>query len=258
MTTAGLAREEPQQRDNLCGPFHAARLLREAGVSEWEGVPVDQDLVALHAGTALPEQPLGPQAPAGSASLAGYRYELPLVAGEAAGTTAGGLAQAIVSMSSHRLECVPLAGPWNVQALEALLARAPDIRARLIANIRTGPLWTSRPPIDALLAELRGAGDTGAVAGAEWDVGHFVELTDLVRGSGGALVLVRDSYPSLGWNGHHLQPARAVVAALQRGDGREGGVLAVVPAGGSGAVGELARELSLQTRMWDNLEPGGS
>ena len=36
---------------------------------------------------------------------------------------------------------------------------------------------------------------------ADWDTGHFVELAQLLRGRRGALVLVRDSYPTLGWAG---------------------------------------------------------
>src|SRR5436305_1825430 len=74
--------------------------------------------------------------------------------------------------------------------------------------------------------------DAGAVPGppppADWDVGHFIELRSLVRGTGGALVVVRDSYPSLGWMGHHLQPPTVVARALTRGDGHEGGLLVVL------------------------------
>jgi hypothetical protein len=64
------------------------------------------------------------------------------------------------------------------------------------------------------------------------------------------LVGLRDTYRSLGWHGHHLQPPSAVAAALHRGDGREGGVLCVVP---SAAAPALRRELSaFDLRMWDN------
>jgi hypothetical protein len=83
-------------------------------------------------------------------------------------------------------------------------------------------------------------------------VGHFVELSRIVRGRAGSLVLVVDSYPSLGWMGRHLQPPAAVAAALERDDGREGGVLAVVPAGEAASVEALAGELSLEIRLWDN------
>jgi hypothetical protein len=174
-----------------------------------------------------------------------------VVDAEQAGTTAGGLAEAIVSLSSLRLACVPLRGRWNADVLQRLLDSAPALGARLIANLRTGLLWSSRPPLESLLAELAG-GEPPQVPGAEWDVGHFVELVDLVRGRGGALVLVRDSFPSLGWAGHYLQPPRAIAAALARGDGRDGGVLAVVAPGGAQAVRELAGQLALKTEIWNN------
>jgi hypothetical protein len=87
---------------------------------------------------------------------------------------------------------------------------------------------------------------------ADWDVGHFVELVQLVRGRGGSLVVVRDSYPELGYHGVHLQPPVAVAAALNRADGRGGGVLAVVEPRGAAAVQALAAEQGLRTEMWDN------
>jgi hypothetical protein len=65
-------------------------------------------------------------------------------------------------------------------------------------------------------------------------------------------VVVRDSYPTLGWAGHHLQPPRALAAALMRGDGRRGGILAVVPASGAAAVQALAGELGLEIELWNN------
>lgn len=240
-----------QQRDNLCGPFHGARVLLDAGVSEWQGTPIDQDLVALHAGTTLPVPPRGPQVPNGAVSLLGYRYALPAADPERAGTTPAGLARALALLSGERLECVPLRGPWSDLRLEALLEAAPRLRVRFIANLRTGALWGSRPRLAALLAVLAGA-PPQEVPAADWDVGHFVELVQLVRGAGGALVVVRDSYPSLGWDGHHMQPPRALVAALQRGDGREGGVLAVVPAGDGHEVRSLAARLALETELWRN------
>jgi Family of unknown function (DUF6885) len=245
-----------QQRDNLCAAFHGARILCSAGFVDFEGTPIDQDLVALHAGTKLPAPPEGPQVPAGAVSLLDYRHRLPRVEPGRAGTTPGGLAEAIVSLSGGRLECVPVRGGWSATVVEGLLDRAASLAARLIANIRTGPLWVSRPPIEAVLALLAGA-EPPEVPGAEWDVGHFVELTALVRGRGGALVIVRDSYPSLGWNAHHLQPPELLARALTRDDGREGGVLAVVAEGTGAAVRRMANELSLEPELWDN-ENGGS
>ncbi|TMQ03893.1 MAG: hypothetical protein E6J90_52655 [Deltaproteobacteria bacterium] len=62
---------------------------------------------------------------------------------------------------------------------------------------------------------------------------------------GDTLVLVHDSYPTLGWNGRHLQPARLVAAALERGDGREGGILAVAPS-------DELRAVAGEVGLWDN------
>jgi hypothetical protein len=121
----------------------------------------------------------------------------------------------------------------------------------LIANVRTGLLWGSRPPVEALLEALDGA-DVAEPPPADWDVGHFVELVGLVRGRGGSLLVVRDSYPALGYRGIHLQPPAALAAALNRDDGRQGGVLAVIEPRGAGAVEAVASELGLKTEMWDN------
>ncbi len=62
---------EHQQKDFLCGPFHASRLLRDAGFEAWEGAPVNQDLVALHAATALPEGDDVSGGPPGAVSVSG-------------------------------------------------------------------------------------------------------------------------------------------------------------------------------------------
>lgn len=249
--TGGLPPTDAQQKDNLCGPFHAARLLVDIGVTEWEGERLDQDLVALHAGTSLPEVEVGPQVPPGANNLRDYRFELPRVAQARSGTSARGLAAAIERLSGGRLVCVPLSGEWTATAVERLLTGVGGSGTHLIANLRSGRLWGSCPPLEALLAVLDGEEDQEPPA-ADWDVGHFVELIQLLRGRRGGLVLVRDSYPSLGWAGVHLQPPAALAAALMRGDGREGGVLAVGAPERAGAVEELACQLGLDAKIWDN------
>jgi hypothetical protein len=221
-------------------------VLRDCGVAEFEGELLDQDLVALHAGTTLPASAVD-EVPPGAFSRRDYRYELPCVEGDQAGTSAPGLAAAIEKLSGGLLVCVPLSGHWTAASVQGLMA----LDARLLANLRTGWLWGSRPPQEALLAALDGVGVADAPP-SDWDVGHFVELVTLMRGRRGSLVLVRDSYPSLGWGGVHLQPPAAIAAALTRGDGREGGVLAVVGPEAAAGVKGLASELGLKTQMWAN------
>jgi hypothetical protein len=247
----GAERTAVQQKDNLCGPFHAARILRDAGLREWEGEPLDQDLVALRAGTTLPERDDEPAVPPGADSWCDYRHPLGLGSAAASGTSAGALASAIEELSGGNLVCVALSGAWSAETVQRLVAEAPGLGARLLANLRTGRLWGSRPSVETVLAQLAGR-EVPAPPPADWDVGHFVELVQLVQGSGGGLVVVRDSYPTLGWAGHHVQPPQALAAALMRGDGRGGGILAVVPASGAAAVRALAAELGLEIELWDN------
>jgi hypothetical protein len=245
-----IGSQRVQQKDNLCGPFWAARVLTEAGFTEWDGERIDEDLIALRAGSVLPESNGVPSVPPGAVSRTRYRYQLQLAPADASGTAERPLMQAIVSASGGSLSCTPIRGPWTAELVERLVGDAPSIGARLIANLRTGRLWGSRPPIELVLDELAGRLVQGPVA--DWDVGHFVELAMLIRGPQKSLVLVHDSYPSLGVNGFHLQPPRVLAAALQRGDGREGGVLVIVPQSRTRAAVAHVAEFGLEIGDWNN------
>jgi hypothetical protein len=221
-------------------------VLREAGVSTWDGEPLDEDLIALRAGTLLPYEPPEQSVPPGASNLTDYRYELPVVPAERSGTSAEALAGAIEAAGAGALRAIPLKCAWDAEQLLGLVNVAPELGARLIANLRTGPLWGTHPPLESVLAELAGEEVPGPPP--EWDVGHYCELAAVVRGGGGTLVAVHDSYPGFGWNGVHLQPPRALAAALRRGDGREGGVLCVLPAEHADEVDGLGFEIG----FWDN------
>jgi hypothetical protein len=248
--TAAFETASAQQKDNLCGPFWAARILNEAGFKTWNGEAITEDLVAFRAGTVLPEAHDGLDVPPGASPRASYRYQLVTAPLEQSGTAAGALAEAIEAASGGRLRCVPVCGAWDATRVDRLVEAAADLGSRLLANVRTGRMWASRPPIEVLLAELDGR--PVVEPEADWDVGHFVELEMLIRGPKGSLVVVHDSYPSLGWQGRHLQPPRVLAAALARGDGREGGVLVIVPEAGVEAASALAAEIGLDVRVWNN------
>ena len=239
-----------QQRDNLCGPFWAARVLVEAGFTEWSGETIDEDLIAARAGTTLPLATDVPSVPPGAISLTNYRYDLPTASPAESGTSAKGLMGAIESASGGALHCVPVRGRWTADRIERFVGEALDLGARLIANVQTGKLWASRPEVGVLLDEL--AGRPVEDPPADWDVGHFIELVMLIRGPKNALVVVQDTYPTLGVQGRHLQPPRALAAALLRGDGREGGVLAVVAPEKANAVAALVAALGLDIGTWNN------
>ena len=234
-------------------------MLRDAGVVAWRGEAIDQDLVAARAGTVLPapaavaSSDAAPAVPPGAEPWADYRFDFPLAEPTASGTSPAGLASAIQELSGGELIAVPLrADGWTAGNVIEVVERAGELRARLLANVRSGLLWGSRPAAALLMAELEDVEPPEAAPPADWDVGHFVELIGLLRGRAGALALVRDSYPTLGWDGHYLQPPRVLAAALERGDGREGGVLMIVPGDRRAEAVRLAGELALEVQMWDN------
>jgi hypothetical protein len=253
---ARLHSAELPQKDNLCGCFWGSIALRARGIESHDGEPIDQDRVALEAGTTLPDGGPHECVPPGEASRRDYRIELPPAVGpEEGGTSSVSLAAAIERLADGRLEVIPVAGPWTAASVVAVVRAAAEVspEALLVANIRTGRLWSARPSPAALLAYLAG-GDAGG-GQPDWDTGHFVNLAGAVCAEARALVLVRDSYRSLGWAAHHLQPADAFAAALERGDGHEGGVLCVAPAADAAALRERLGAGGLLLRHWRNGTP---
>src|SRR6202521_1835921 len=84
-----------QQKDNLCGPFWAARILNESGFTKWDGEPITEDLIALRAGTLLPEPHDSSDVPPSATPYVSYRYQLPIAPVEHSGTSADASARAI-------------------------------------------------------------------------------------------------------------------------------------------------------------------
>ena len=244
---AGLHERSIPQKDQLCGPFWGSLTLTAAGH------PVDQDEVALRAGTTLAEGDPAEWLPPGASPRTDYALSIPTATDEAsAGTSAPGLARSIGELSENTLEVVPVAGPWTaatvVSLVELAATEAPE--CILVANLRTGRLWGSRPPARLLLDFLLGL--PVEAQPPDWDCGHFLAVVASLSGPGGTLVALRDTYPELGWGGYHLQPAGAVAAALERGDGLEGGVLCVCEASSAITLAGRLEEAGFELRHWDN------
>jgi hypothetical protein len=244
---------EMPQKDQLCGAFWGCVALRAFGIVERGGEPVDQDLVARESGSTLVGPGHDPGLPPGEASRLDYRLKPPIAPDAAtSGTASGAVGRAIAAVSDGRLSGVPVAGPWTpdsvVTLFERVAAEAPD--AVLIANLRTGGLRGSHPSPALVLAHL--AGEAPGWPPADWDEGHFVSLSMLVRSETGSLIGIRDTYRSLGHDGNHLQPPAAVAAALRRGDGRGGGVLCVCRSEQAAAVADRLRDEGFALEDWDN------
>jgi hypothetical protein len=250
---AAVHEAEMPQKDQLCGAFWGCVALRAFGIRERAGEPVDQDHVAREARSTLVGPGHDPGLPPSEASRLDYRLELPIAPDAAtSGTASGAVARAVRTLSDGRLAVVPVAGPWTAESVVTLLERvaaaAPD--AVLVANLRTGRLWGSRPSPALVLGQLAGAAADGPEP--DWDEGHFVSLSMLIRSAGGSLVGVRDTYPSLGHQGNHLQPPVAVAAALRRDDGHGGGVLCLCASEREAAVVEALGDAGFALEDWDN------
>jgi hypothetical protein len=244
---------ELPQKDQLCGAFWGSIALRSFGFVEAGGEPVDQDAVAREAGTTLAGGDPNQWVPPGATPRGDHRLAFPAASDEASGTAAPGVARAIDVLSGGALRTVPVAGPWDAAQVVALLRELEALGEVIvpIANVRTVSFWGSHADPGLLLDVLAGR-EVAEPPPPDWDVGHFVGLSLLVEGPGGALVGVRDTYRSLGAGGYHLQPAAALAGALQRGDGKEGGVLCVVAATGADRLEARLSELGFEVRAWDN------
>lgn len=238
------------QKDELCGPFWGLVVLRAAGIAG--GSELDQDAVAVAAGSRLSPPPRDGSRPPGESGRCDYRLTLPIDAADP-GTSAAGVAHAIGLLSAGRLTVVPVTGAWRVEQLRALLdglsAPPPAVPLAVIANLDTGALW----PVDASdsdLARYLATGDHGELASG-WSIGHFAALIGYEHGAAGTLVEVADTYRS---RAVHRQPIERVAVAIGGGQGKPRGLL-IVTRDDPGPIRALAADAGLQTRLWDSLLP---
>jgi hypothetical protein len=249
---AAHARELPQ-RDDLCGAFCGALALRAAGIETRGGEPLDQDAVALAAGSLVAGAREPGTLPHGERGRRDYRLSIPTIEDPyLSGTTAAGVREAIATLSGGALEAIPYGGPWDADTLAGLfeLACALERPATLLANFATHHLWGGRPRVEQLLDYLF----DGTLDGPppDWRVGHFACVFGRVRGPCGSVYGVADTYPALGNAGVHVQPQERLAAALERRDMPAGGMFAVVFAQDAAVVRTGAAALGLREGIWDN------
>jgi hypothetical protein len=249
------ARELPQ-RDDLCGAFCGALALSAAGVRGAGGEEIDQDTVALAAGSLVSRDPQPQILPGGEPGRRDYSLALPRIDdGERSGTTAAGVVAAIGSVSGGLAEGIPLTGPWDAATLAGTyeLAASLERPVALLANLHTRYLWGSHASLGQLLDHLLDGADEGP--SPDWEVGHFVCIVGCAQGPTGTLYALADTYPVLGTRGVHMQPAARLAAAIERREDPSGGVIAVVLREDREVVRAGARELGLREALWDNGTP---
>lgn len=249
---------ELPQRDDLCGAFCGALALHAAGVEGRHGEPLDQDAVALAAGSVVSAMRQRVTLPGGEAGRRDYRLEIPVVEDEEiSGTAAAGVLRAVERLSGGELRALPFASPWTPETLDALFEATAALGrpAALIANHATRHLWGSHPRASQLLDYLLSGEEEGPAP--DWDVGHFALVIGRIAGPRGNLYLLADTYPALGWRGLHLQPRERLAAALERPQTPAGGMLVVVAAEEAESIRHAAGAAGLEERIWDNGSVSG-
>jgi len=249
---------ERQQKDELCGAFWAA-----VAVTALTGRTVTQDDAAVAAGTRLSAGGGSlDDLPPGAVSRTDYIREIATTADtRLAGTSPQGLVRAIGSLSEGTLTAVPLSGSWREKSVEALADFVLDGGdAVAILNVATRYLWHSHLSLLDLTAYLDGA--DVSYPGSEWQVGHYVAIVGSLTAdaaSGRQLLLCADTYPSLGAEGLHPQPASRLAAGLNRdGATTSGGAIVVVPSHRAASVQAWAAEAGVAAGYWDNGVPDTS
>jgi hypothetical protein len=249
-------RRERPQRDDLCGAFCGSLALHAAGVERFGDEPVDQDAVAQAAGTLVSARPDPGHLPGGETGRRDYRLSMSLIEDATlSGTAAAGVVSAIERLSGGALAALPFSGEWSPHSLGNLFdaLSALERPATLVANIATRELWGGATSALTLLDYLSSGLDEGPAA--DWDVGHFVCVAARVAGPSGALYVVVDTYPALGREGIHAQPAERMARALQRPGMASGGAIAVVAAPDAAQVRASAAAAGLREGTWDNGTP---
>ena len=116
---------ELPQKDELCGCFWATLALRLHGEES-----VEQDDVALLAGSAITSHGHQHVLPLGQAGRNDFRVELPLTDDDdASGTSAHGVVRAVEEITGGRLVALPVPGPRRAGAARAAASRRRGHRA---------------------------------------------------------------------------------------------------------------------------------
>ncbi|HLA16750.1 MAG TPA: hypothetical protein VJZ72_07595 [Candidatus Limnocylindrales bacterium] len=271
------------QRPATCGAYVARYLLPPLGFDRHEGVPTTrEDYLALLAGTVIEgyeEAPaeavrreasrLGLTDETAAARYGGAYYAWPLRASDdpaVAGTSPTGTARIIATVSGGALVTLPVPArdvsgrvlmteaAWD-GLLDLLVDRLDAWSLHAIVNYQSDQLLD--PTASAYDAVgLRSADPTAAIPLDRWGVGHFAGIGALWQAADGRRwALLLDTYWDRGFSRYEPQPAELVRRALVRDDGREGGLLLVLPRQHLDVARDAMEPLGLENRMWGNGSP---
>ena len=271
------------QMENTCGPYTLLYILRGLGFRSHGDVPLSEDYIAYLARTRISMDELRLRKEVYEKLVRGelrveelddryrrvlYRYELPVAKDERElGTSPKGLKYACELITNGTYTCVPLPARKGStvyftkerfrELTELLIYKVFEWKYQAILNLQVSKLINFiEPPYDLLeVLTLENPEDVFGLS--PLNVGHFVGLAgfivseDLKR----MYYILRDTYKSIGYHGYHIQPLENVRRALIRDDGREGGILLIVPRDVASDVEAELRKLGLVIDLWDNGTP---
>jgi len=273
------------QRPATCGAYAARYLLAPLGYPRHEAIDTArEDYLAWLAGTVIEAYEVEPAERVRAAvASAGWSdeealarhptdfYRWPLRSSDdpaVSGTSPTGTARAVAVASGGSLVTLPLPARtadggmaltrnrWEA-LFDLLLEGLQRWRLHPIANYETDQLLAATHPAYTVEG-LRGPAPE-ALPRERWGVGHFAGIGALWRDGSRGWMLLLDTYKARGFQGYEPQPAELLRRGLVREDGREGGLLVVLPREQLDEVRAAIEALGLEIRMWSNgsLEPEG-
>jgi hypothetical protein len=269
------------QRPATCGAYALSYLLPAVGFATHDDIDLAaEDYLAHLAAVVVEAAEVDPSAEISRRVAAGelsadealrrfgrvwYRFPVRSSANPVeSGTSPTGIARAIAIGTNGRLACLPVAARdaagtaqltsdrW-ARLLETLADHVADWRWHGILNYEVNQVLRPTDPsyrpenLRALDAEARIPRD-------DWGVGHFAGLLGLWRRrvDGRWWLVLVDTYKERGFDGYQPQPAEVVRRALLREDGREGGLLLIVPQAVLEGAAAAVRRVGIEPRMWSN------
>ncbi|MGC8936712.1 MAG: DUF6885 family protein [Candidatus Methanomethylicaceae archaeon] len=144
----------------------------------------------------------------------------------------------------------PMLDMGDLEALVEIFSRMKEVQ--LIFNLNTKYLLDGQDLNRKVLSSDSYADLIRLGLRKRESVGHFVSCAGFIRkiGGGRTFFIIRDTYRRYGIQ---IQPFEAILQGINRVDGREGGILAIVPKKYEGAlIGNLE---GFKLVIWDNGTP---
>ncbi|MCS7126470.1 MAG: hypothetical protein NZ929_06145 [Aigarchaeota archaeon] len=269
--------KELDQKENFCGAFTASYILRGMGYRIHKKERVDQDYIAYLSRVNVDPHDL--------AKIRRLKDEIAKLSKEEAdeiieknrsiwyrfddlpttlkpqelGASPEGIIYAVHEVSMSNLRAIPVKTVSKIEGglltrdkMEVfldLLKRSEEYGAQFILNLNTKYLLDSEKIVK--LSEKLLLRESFQEVFRE-SVGHYVGCGGLIEVEGSFFIIIRETYRRYGV---HIQPVEYVRRALIREDGREGGIIIIVPTEFEEDLRKILVNKGFRIEMWDNGSP---